>query len=106
MVLAKLNNDEKLFVCNTDGEQKQLEQLVVSTARKILGVMQCVTGKEAEEIKYLLEKIETWRKNIWRSILQHENIRCAVQATTIGKTLSYPLPATAFTLAQCSTILP
>ena len=103
MVMAKMNSDEKLFVRNTDGERKQLEQLDVSTARKTLGVMQCVNGDEEAEIKYLLEKIETWKKNIWRSILQHEDIRCAVQAT-IGKTLSYPLPATAFTQAQCSRI--
>jgi len=59
--------------------------------------------RKFEEMKYLLGKIETWRKNIWRSVLQHEDIRCAVQAS-IGKTLSYPLPATAFTPAQCSTI--
>ena len=44
MVLAKLNNKEKLFVRNTDGERKELEQLDVSTARKTLGVVQCVTG--------------------------------------------------------------
>ena len=75
----------------------------VSTARKTLGVMQCVTRNENEEMKYLLGKIETWRKNIWRSMLQHEDIRCAVQAT-IGKTLPYILPATTFTPAQCSTI--
>ena len=62
MVMAKMNNDEKLFVRNTDGERKQLEQLDVSTARKTLGVMQCVNGDEEEEIKYLLEKIETWKK--------------------------------------------
>ena len=42
-------------------------------------------------------------KNIWCSILQHEDIQFAVHST-IGKTLSYPLPATAFTPAQCSTI--
>jgi len=62
MVLAKLNNEEKLFVHNTDGKRKELEQLDVSTVRKTLGVMQCVTGNETEEIKYLLDKIETWRK--------------------------------------------
>jgi len=103
MVLAKLNNEENLFVRNTDGERKELEQLDVSTTRKTLVVMQCVTRNETEEIKYLLDKIETWIKNIWRSMLQQEDIRCAVQAT-IGKTLSYLLPATAFTQTQCSTI--
>ena len=51
MVLAKLNNDEKLFVCNTDSKRKELEQLDVSTAHKTLGVMQCVTGNKADEIK-------------------------------------------------------
>ena len=104
MVLAKMNCDEKLFVRNTDGESKELEQLDMSTTRKTLGVMQSVNGDKHEKIKYLLLKIETWRNNIWRSILQHEDKLCAGVHATIGKTLSYPLPATAFTPAQCSTI--
>ena len=84
---------------NTDGERKELQQLDASTAWKTLGVMQCITGDESSELEYLLEKINTWSNNIWTSWLKHEEARCAVSAT-IGKTISYPLPATAFTPTQ------
>ena len=86
MRLVKKEDNEKLFVRNTDGERKELQQLHASTARKTLGVTQCVTGEESSELEYLLEKINTWSNNIWTSWLKHEEACCAVSAT-IGETL-------------------
>jgi len=34
--MTKINCDEKLFVRNTDGDRKELEQLDATTARKLL----------------------------------------------------------------------
>jgi len=43
-------------------------------------------------------------KNIQKSNLNHDDTRCAID-TTIGKTLSYPLPVTAFNPKQCHKIM-
>ena len=36
LIMTKINCDEKLFVRNTDGDRKELEQLDATTARKLL----------------------------------------------------------------------
>ena len=60
-------------------------------------------GNEEAQIKKLhVEKeIDTWKTNIWTSRgLKRSVARIAVDST-IGKTLDYPLPATAMSQAQC-----
>ena len=50
-----------------------------------------------------MQKIEIWKNNVFPSNLKPTDARTAIQAT-IGRTLSYPLPATALTKAQCKNI--
>jgi len=52
----------------------------------------------------LLCKVKKWKEKVQKSNLAHEDLRCAV-STTIGKTLSYPLPATAFNKKESDLIV-
>ena len=99
----KMNEDDEMKVRDTSGEEYPLEQLPVGTARLTLGVWQAVTGDETKEVDHLKEKIMHWKKKVWTSRLSQEEARCAV-STTIGKTLDYPLPATALTTKQCEEV--
>jgi hypothetical protein len=59
--------------------------------------MQTLTCDESQDIAYLLSKIDYWRGRIWsRNNLSHEDTKCATTAAAIGKTISYPHPATLF----------
>jgi hypothetical protein len=58
--------------------------------------MQALTYDESHDVTHLLSKIEYWRGRLWsRNNLSHDDTRCTT-AATIGKTISYPLPATVF----------
>ena len=96
--------NNNLTIRNTDGETEHIEQLHVNTAQKTLGVFRTITGNENSEVQYLLEKVKKWKENVQKSYLGHEDSRCAV-STKIGKTLSYPLPATSFNKKQSDLIV-
>mmetsp|Transcript_8494 Transcript_8494/g.16012 ORF Transcript_8494/g.16012 Transcript_8494/m.16012 type:complete len:1891 (+) Transcript_8494:4302-9974(+) len=82
-----------------EGRTCELEQLTVDKARKTLGVYQSPTGDENQEFLFLHNKICEWGGNVWKSRLSKLDSRKAV-ITTIGRTIAYPLSATALSEEQ------
>jgi hypothetical protein len=82
------------------GQVRVLEHLKPTEARKTLGIYQSPPGSETAKVQYLSDKITKWGQNIRHSQLTHEDTRKAVKMT-IGRTLIYPLKATAFSYTEC-----
>lgn len=98
--MKKTLHHRTLCARNFEGRICELEQLTVDKARKTLGVFQSPTGDEEAEYRFLNKKICEWGNNIWNSRISRTDVRRAVTAT-IGRTLVYPLVATAMTDRQC-----
>ena len=97
------NENDTIRVRNYTGENVEVIQLSAQDARETLGVMQTPTGCEKAQVKKLTKKIEQWSNKVMSSGLQSDDAREAVRCT-IGKTLDYPLPATAMTEKECNEI--
>jgi hypothetical protein len=97
------NENDTIRVRNYTGENVEVIQLSAQDARETLGVMQTPTGCEKAQVKKLTKKIEHWSNKIMSSGLRSDDAREAVRCT-IGKTLDYPLPATAMTEKECNEI--
>ena len=89
-----------IHVRNHTGNEVVIKQLEPSTARETLGVMQSITGDEQPQVEKLLKKIKQWETNVMPSGLTPHETRIAM-TSTIGRTLEYPLPATAMNTDQC-----
>ena len=100
---APKNEDDKIRVRNYTGETVEVIQLSVDDARETLGVMQTPSGSEKAQVNKLTTKIDKWADNVMSSGLRSEDAREAVRST-IGKTIDYPLPATAMSKKECNEV--
>ena len=93
----------QMMIRNHRGNEVAIKQLGPHEARETLGVMQSPDGSEKAQVKKLEKKIGTCKNNVWNSSIKRTAARIAVEST-IGKTLDYPLLATAMSKEQCSNI--
>ena len=101
--LKKKDDNIKMRVRNSTGDEVVITQLEPTDARETLGVMQSADGNETAQVTKMTSKIDKWTDNIWNSSITRSQVRIAIDAT-IGKTLDYPLPATALSENECEHI--
>ena len=101
--LKKKDEEQKMRVRNYTGQEVVIKQLEPTDARETLGVMQSADGNEKAQVEKMVSKINKWKDNIWNSSITRTQARIAID-TTIGKTLDYPLPATAISAKECNYI--
>ena len=97
---APKNEEEKIRVRNFTGDTVDVIQLSVEESRETLGVMQTPSGSETAQVEKLTSKIDKWADNVMTSGLRADDAREAIRST-IGKTIDYPLPATAMNQKEC-----
>ena len=101
--LKKKDEEQTMRVRNYTGQEVVIKQLEPTDARETLGVMQSADGNEKAQVDKMISKIDKWKDNIWNSSITRTQARIAIDAT-IGKTLDYPLPATAISAKECNYI--
>lgn len=65
-----------------------------------LGIWQSPSGEESHQLQHMSKQIKSWGNSTTSNKITWGHARIAVQAT-IGRTLAYPLAATAFNPKQC-----
>jgi len=97
-------NNKKVYIQNSDGNDKEIERLKVNEGWKGLGILAAPDGKWKDHVTYLIEeKIKPWNASIRTSYLhRHDVYRSAF--TSIFKSIDYTLPATSMTTSQCKLI--
>ena len=101
--MKKKDETLSISVQNHLGILQNVHQLNPTDARETLGVFQAAHGSEEAQVNKLKKKAKDWVGNIKQSALRRDEVRCAVD-TTIGRTLQYPLQATAMSTKQCKDI--
>jgi len=103
----KYDNDpniNKVYIQNSDGNDKEIKRLKVNEGWKGLGIVAAPDGKWKDHVTYLIEeKIKPWNASINTSYLhRHDVYRSA--SSSIFKSIDYTLPATSMTTSQCKLI--
>jgi hypothetical protein len=93
-IIEKADKEDKLYMKNPEGVTEELEQKDPNMARETLGVWQTATGCKKKQVLQLQAKIQPWGKTIQHSAINKNETSTAVRIT-IGKTVQYPLAATA-----------
>ena len=83
------------------GEDKSLDKLDITEARKALGVMVRHDGVQKDSAEFLRQKAAKWAKCVNSRTLDPEEARLALK-TTIWRTLCYPLAATTMSEKECN----
>lgn len=94
IVLEKHKEEEKLYMMGLNGQREELDKIEVDEARETLGVWQAGNGQEDTQVEKLKDKIQDWSSKVNSSQINTKETTTAV-TTTIGKTVRYPLSATA-----------
>ena len=98
--LEKANRNEHLELRDPQGNTTHLQQIEVTESKRTLGVWQAACGDETAQKTILIKKIEDWgEKTSTKTMTKHE-ARTAIKQT-IGRTIRYPLAATALNKAEC-----
>ena len=92
-----------LTMRDSGGTTRELLQQPPHTARETLGVWQAPSGIEKQQVQQLQEKIKTWGNTIAHSDIMRSETRTAVHVT-IGRSIRYPLAATAITSKDATKI--
>ena len=93
--------EEKLFTRDPFGNRKEIQQIEPTTARRTLGVWQAANGSEDKQVRVLTEKLNTWR--VTTTGISRNEAALAIK-TTIGRSIRYPLTATALNYNQAMTV--
>jgi Reverse transcriptase (RNA-dependent DNA polymerase) len=93
----------ELQIRNLEGDLQAVEQVPVHEARRTLGVLLAPDGNNDAEFLSLKQKAQVWASNVTAHQLSRKYAWQSLQ-TTITAQLSYPLPATTLSEAQCSEI--
>ena len=99
--LQKSNPADVLRVKNPDGEVEDIKQIEPNEARRTLGVWQAANGQETTQKEVLINKVKEWglaTENITRKEANTAII------STIGRSIRYPLAATAMDTKQCQEV--
>ena len=99
--LEKANPQDELFVQDPNGDRIQIEQIEPTTARRTLGVWQAASGQEDTQTKVLKDKISDWGAKT-KGMTRSEATTASI--STIGRTVRYPLGATAMNQKQCTEV--
>ena len=92
-----------LTMRDTNGNIQELQQQTPQTSRETLGVWQAPDGNDKVQVEKLITKIKDWGTTIAKSDMKRSEARSAVHVT-IGKSIRYPLAATAISSKQAQTI--
>ena len=84
--------------------RQPLRQVEANEGRCTLGVILALDGNNADAIKAMRQKSETWHDYVCTGHLQTDEV-CLALDTTIMKTLEYPLLALTITEAECTNIM-
>ena len=95
-VLKTNLSPDQLTVRDSNGNLQILRQTPSNSSRETLGVWQAVNGDDTVQAEKLINKIQDWGNNIKRSDMSRSETRTSVNIT-IGKSIRYPLAATAIT---------
>jgi hypothetical protein len=93
-----------LTVRDCDGRTQVLARLSVNVARRTLGAYLAPDGNDQTQFEVLRAAARTWKDQIRTGHLPRRLVWESM-ATTILKTLQYPLPATTLTRQQCDAIM-
>ena len=99
--LQKANHNEELWVRNSTGTPEKIDQIEPNIARRTLGVWQAADGQEDTQTKILISKIGKWGKNTADMTRKESN---TAVVSTIGRSIRYPLAATALSSLQCKEV--
>lgn len=95
--------DNELILKGPDGRATTLQQNDPNDTFFTLGIWQSPSGNEEKQQDYLIKKIKEWGINTNKHNMSWRHASIAVQST-LGRTLVYPLTATAFSDRQCAQI--
>ena len=101
--LEKPKHEEILRIRDPDGNITNLEQVCATTPKKTLGVWQAANGDDSGQKDKLIEKINQWSDSSQARGMSHTEARTAVKHT-IGRTIRYPLAATAMSKTDCTAV--
>ena len=87
-----------------EGSRNPMERVPVHQSTMTLGIYQSVTGDDTTEMEYLQTKIQEWCARLAAATLTHKQVQTAI-ACTINSTITYALPATCLSPAQCSALV-
>ena len=93
-----------LTVRDLNGDVKTLKRLDPSQAERTLGIRLAPDGNWQAEFDYLMAQAKKWADNIRTAHLPRHLVRQSM-ATTIMKTMEYPLAVTCFTKRQCEALM-
>ena len=93
--------NDKLWAKDPEGSARHIKQIEPDCARRTLGVWQAANGQEETQKEVLISKIKEWGANT-AGISKKETATASV--TTLGRSIRYPLAATALNTEQCRTI--
>jgi exonuclease III len=99
-VLKPHKDTHRLFLYKADGTRVPLESKQSSESFFTLGIWQSPSGDERQQLQYMSMQIKEWGNKTSTNRIIHKYARIATRST-IGRTLSYPLTATAFDTKQC-----
>ena len=99
--LQKANQDDIITLRDPNGQIVPIKQIESHTARRTLGVWQAANGQEHTQRDILLNKIKEWGGNTV-GISNKEATTASV--STIGRSIRFPLTATALTSSQCGEV--
>ena len=101
--LEKPKPEETLRLRDPDGNITNLAQVCATTPKKTLAVWQAANGDDSGQKDKLIEKINQWSDSSQTRGMSHTEARTAVKYT-IGRTIRYPLAATAMSKKDCNAV--
>jgi hypothetical protein len=91
---SKRDSKADLVMTNATQQQVQVERVEASEARRTLGVRLAPDGNNRAEFEYLKHQCDQWA----------DRLRCGMATSTIWPKVTYALPATTFSRAECDVI--
>jgi len=101
--LEKADSSDVLKMRDPNGETTALQQKEPTTARLLLGVWQSPVGDETKMKDTLKAAVVKWGQNITKSSMSTAEALTATKQT-IGRSIRYPLAATAMNRRECKEI--
>jgi hypothetical protein len=99
-VTTSIDAGRQLYLQDGDGSATLLPQYRPSEAFFSLGIWQSPSGDDTRQQEHLISKMKSWGTDTSLKKIPWTHTRVAIRST-LGKTLTYSLPATSFTTIQC-----
>jgi hypothetical protein len=95
-----ISDSLQIHITSTNSSKDTIKQKAPTDALFTLGLWQSPSGKETQQVNHMCKIMEDWNNKTNTRRITWTQARIASNAT-IGKTLSYPLPATALSEHEC-----